>query len=106
MNHLHHILDISVSLDLIRRVVELPVCSAILYAVNSISLRIWTFYFISSLPSSFNKGILDDLGELLSRILTDFEYVLITGEFNIRMDVISDPLTVHFLVILNVFGLT
>ncbi len=32
-------------------------------------------------PPRLNKGFLDDFGELLSRILTDFEYVLITGDF-------------------------
>lgn len=36
-------------------------------------------------PPKFHKGFLDDLGQLLSRILTYFEYVLITGDFNIHM---------------------
>jgi len=31
-------------------------------------------------PPRLNKGFLDDFGEMLSRLLTDFEYVLITGE--------------------------
>lgn len=44
-------------------------------------------------PPRLNKGFLDNFGELLSRILTDFEYVLITGDFNIHMDVISDLFT-------------
>ncbi len=49
-------------------------------------------------PPRLNKGFLDDFAELLSRILTDFEYVLITGDFNINMDVISDLSTVNFTV--------
>ncbi len=49
-------------------------------------------------PPRLNKGFLDDFGELLSMILTDFEYVLITGDFNIHMDVISDLSTVNFTV--------
>uniref|UniRef100_A0AAR2KBY1 Reverse transcriptase domain-containing protein n=1 Tax=Pygocentrus nattereri TaxID=42514 RepID=A0AAR2KBY1_PYGNA len=43
---------------------------------------------------------------MLSRILIDFDYVLITGDFNIHMDIPTNPVTSEFMRMLNSFGLT
>lgn len=50
-------------------------------------------------------GYLEEHAELLSRILTDFDYVLLTGDLNIYSDNLVDPATSEFVRFLSSFDL-
>ena len=57
-------------------------------------------------PSKYCAYFFDDLVELLSLICTDFDCVLIVGDFNIRVDKPEDRWTKELCCVLDNFGLT
>lgn len=49
---------------------------------------------------------IDDFTELLSVVCTEFDYLIITGDLNVQMDVVSDRHAKELSAVLDTFGLT
>ncbi len=48
-------------------------------------------------PPKLKKGFLEELGELLSNITVDFDSIIISGNFDVRVDDSNNPDTRQFI---------
>ncbi|KAK0151915.1 hypothetical protein N1851_006719 [Merluccius polli] len=56
-------------------------------------------------PPKFNKGFINDFADFLSRVTVNYDYLLISGDFNIHVCCESRPLVNDFLNLLASFNL-